>query len=415
MSWHYIPREKEKILRKYIGKGKKQAVALIGPRQAGKTTLLKKIQKELRKQKTAFLTFENQEDRVLFAENIEGFKKLYGNYDVIFIDEFQYAKDGGQKLKYLYDTTKAQFVVSSSSSLDLTFQTGKFIVGRLLTFTLLPFSFRESLKESLSEIIPKPATFDQLPHIKPLGPMLDDKVRAAFEEYLTFGGYPNIILSQESKDKIFQLRSLYDTYFLREIESLLKLATESELRQLLKALALQIGNLIEYRELSQVTGLKHGALKKHCNILSATYLTEFLSPYFTNRRTELVKSSKIYFLDTGFRNFVVNDFRELDIRQDTGALVENYILKRLHEYANINEEIHFWRTKNKAEVDFVFIAGNEIIPIEVKYRINPSVGKSLYSFIEKYKPSKAFILTKSTFQKIKIQRTHVYFLPVYYF
>ena len=122
-------------------------MSIIGPRQAGKTTFIKSIASELEKRnkKVKFITFEKRGDLELFQNSIEDFKDLISEYQYVIIDEFQYAKDGGQKLKYLYDTTRVKFIISGSSSLELTFQTGKYMVGRMLDFQLLPFSFREFL------------------------------------------------------------------------------------------------------------------------------------------------------------------------------------------------------------------------------------------------------------------------------
>lgn len=141
----YIRRELETKIKPFLNR--KEALAITGPRQAGKTTFIGHLQKELEAagKKVKFITFEKKGDLDLFSNSIEDFKTLAQNYDCVIIDEFQYAKDAGQKLKYLYDTIKTKFIVSGSSSLELTFQTGKYMVGRLLDFELMPFSFGEYL------------------------------------------------------------------------------------------------------------------------------------------------------------------------------------------------------------------------------------------------------------------------------
>src|SRR3990167_2049464 len=148
----YIHRELEEKIAPFLKR--REVLAILGPRQAGKTTFLEYLTKELQqeKKKVKFITFEKRTDLDLFNASIEDFKALIEDYDCVIIDEFQYAKDGGKALKYLYDTTKVKFIVSGSSSLELTFQTGKYMVGRMFDFTLAPFSFREFLSAKDNEL-----------------------------------------------------------------------------------------------------------------------------------------------------------------------------------------------------------------------------------------------------------------------
>ncbi len=140
----YIHRELENLIKPFVKR--KEVLAIIGPRQVGKTTFLQYLSSQLRGEGklVKFITFEKRSDLELF-NNIEDFKDLHKKYQVVIIDEFQYANQGGQKLKYLFDTTKTKYVISGSSSLDIKFQTGKYMVGRMLKFMLWPFSFQEYL------------------------------------------------------------------------------------------------------------------------------------------------------------------------------------------------------------------------------------------------------------------------------
>jgi hypothetical protein len=122
----------------------------------------------------------------------------------------------------------------------------------------------------------------------------------------------------------------------------------------------------------------------------------------------------VYFIDSGFKNSALGDFRKLDSRKDIGSLAENYVFMSLKRKSNGFKKINFWRTKSKAEVDFVIEEENEVIPIEVKYSSSPSPGKSFYSFISKFSPPRGYILTKGYFAARKINNTEVYFIPVYY-
>jgi len=179
-------------------------------------------------------------------------------------------------------------------------------------------------------------------------------------------------------------------------------------------LATQIGNLVNYTELSNASDLEFQNLKKHLNILEQTYIISLIRPYFANKRTELTKNPKAYFLDTGLRNLVIDNFNKFSLREDTRALVENFVFRTLQQkYAGVSG-VYFWRTKSKAEVDFVLKKEEEIIPIEVKYSLRPTVGKSLHSFIKKFSPRKGLVLTKDYSKEIKIDKTRIIFIPVFY-
>jgi len=416
----YIHRDLEKKIKPFLNR--KEVIAIIGARQVGKTTFLKHLYSQIKKSKSVkFITFEDREELSLFNNNIKDFRDLYSKYKTIIIDEFQYAEEGGQKLKYLFDTTNVKYLISGSSSLDLVFKTGQYMVGRMVTFTLWPFSFREYLSYKDKDIfnllckkIPNILESDNLKSDTFFGEEINLKLKKLFEEYLVFGGYPEIVLANGMEWKKKILKSVLTNYLLKDISNLLKLATEDEIIFLAKALSAQIGNLIEYRELSNISRLNYENLIKHLEILKKTYIVDFIKPYFTNRRTELTKNPKVYFVDLGFRNSIISDFRNVKEREDFGSLVENYVFMCLKRIESVGE-IKFWRTKSKAEVDFIFQKDKTLIPIEVRYKNNPGIGKSFYSFINKYSPSKAIILTKNLSAIRKVDKTTIYFIPVYYF
>ncbi|MBU3924563.1 ATP-binding protein [Patescibacteria group bacterium] len=414
----YIHRALEKQIFPFLKR--KEALSIIGPRQAGKTTFIGFIKETLEKQnrKVKFITFENKADLDLFNNNIEDFKAIATQYDCFIIDEFQYSTDGGQKLKYLYDTTKIKFIISGSSSLELTFQTDKYMVGRLLEFMLPPFSFREFLSyknielynllenRNIAEII----NFD-FKNI--FGEEINKRMIILLEEYLLFGGYPAVVLTESKEEKHKVLESIAGKYLLKDIQGVLRLKTDNELWRLEKFLAGQIGNMIKYEELSKVTGLSLKDLKTHLNILEKTYIVSFISPFFRNKRTELTKNPKVYFFDLGIRNFALNDFRVLADRNDLGAMAENYAYNALtRRYYPV--AMKYWRTKSKAEVDFILEKDQAIYPFEVKYSSKKIIGKSLYSFINKFNSSAAVIFTKDLSGEEKIGEMVLKFIPLIY-
>lgn len=424
----YYQRALEREIEPYLTR--REIVAIKGPRQAGKTTLLRQLYKRILKKKNSlFLTFEKHSDLELFEADIESFKKLYADkYAVILIDEFQYAKDGGKKLKYLYDTTNCKFFLTGSSSLELTSQTGKYLVGRLLSFELLPFSFTQYLrikeKDLLSIIKPVRQSMHmllqsgakKLETSEPIkAPGIKDRLHDRLADYIVYGGYPAVVLAKDGSQKEKLLQGILDTYLLRDVRSLLQLATDDELVRLARFLSLQIGNLTVYKELGNAAGLTFPQVKKHLLILRETYIIELLRPFFTNKRKELTKNPKVYFLDSGLRNKLANDFTPLKQRVERGALVENYVFTTLYRTINDKRSLKYWRTQTQAEVDFVLETSGKILPIEVKYRSSAvTPGKSFYSFLDKYKPKEGVIVTRNYWGRQKINKTEVYYIPIYY-
>lgn len=412
---NYIPRELEAVVKPFLPR--KEVLAIVGARQVGKTTFLQHLFEGLQKtkKKTAFLTFERERDLALF-ENIEDFKDYYNGYDTIFIDEFHYAKEGGKKLKYLFDTSKTKFIISGSSSLELTFSTGKYLVGRMAKFILHPFSFREFLsakdkklvgllnlrfKDILKQFNPKRA----------FGEALNSRFEKYLEEYILFGGYPAVVLAKTQDEKKKIIEGILENYLLRDIKALLNLKTQNELLRMATFLSGQVGNLLNYQELSNVSGLSYKTVLDHLAVLEQTFTLNLLKPFYRNPRTELVKTPKVFFVDTGFRNYLLSDFKPLEQRNDAGSLVENFVFSQL---TRRDCKINFWRSKSKAEVDFVLEKNSEIIPIEVKYSKNATPGKSFFSFIDKFSPKRGYFLSRGLPNIKTTKQTKIFSAPVYY-
>lgn len=415
----YINREVEDEIKPFLKR--KEAIAILGPRQAGKTTLLKFLEKQLAEsgKKVKFITFEKRDDLDIFKNNIEDFKNLIEDFDCVIIDEFQYARNGGKKLKYLYDTVKTKFIISGSSSLELIFETGKYMVGRMINFELLPFSFREFLSfenkelfDLLQKKIKHSSIFD-FDAKNGFGNSINARLAAFLEKYVVYGGYPAVVTAKDEAVKQKILAGIIDNYLLKDISSLLNLATDDELLRLARFLAVEIGGMVKYENLSNASGLAYKDVLKHLNILEKTFIIKLIKPFFSNRKTELVKNPKCYYIDPGIRNFLLSDFRSIKQRNDAGALMENYARFLLNKIAP--SDLKYWRTKSKAEVDFIIQKQQNLYPIEVKYVSREIIGKSFYSFIEKYRPTTGIILTKDYLGERKIGRTKIKFMPLSYF
>jgi len=399
----YIERDLEKKIRKYLKR--KEIIAIVGARQCGKTTLMKHIFRDLKNAK--FIGFDDKKILQMFEQDIELFVKNYvENTDFLFIDEFQYAKEGGKLLKFLYDDYNTKIIISGSSTAELSVQSIKYLVGRIFVLTLYPFSFQEFIKYKDKNV------YEILNKGHKLSDVAKNIIKKLYEEYIIFGGYPEVAIAKEKDEKIEIIKNIYNTYLLREIREILQISDDAKLMQLIKALALQIGKEANYHELSILTGFNYKELIKYIDILKKTFICLESKPYFRNRRKELVKTPKFYFLDIGFRNISIDDFQDFDKRVDRGQLNENFVASELFKKEIM---LRYWRTKAGAEVDFIVERENRLIPVEVKSMLKtPTYGKSFKNFVIEYKSDKGFILSENYENDIKIKNVKVVFRPIFY-
>jgi len=364
----YIKRKIEDDILRYLDRP--EILAIVGPRQCGKTTTLRKIYAGLTN--AVFLTFEDQDILSLFENDIKQFADTYlTGKKYALIDEFQYAKNGGKLLKYLYDTRQTKIIISGSSAIDLTIKAIKFLVGRVFVINMNQFDFYEYLlsqDKNFAGIYEK-NKINLMPAGEPkkknqLAPEQLAALEKHYQNYAIWGGYPRVALAAATEEKKEILKNIYNTYFLRDVRNTLGLIDDFKLAKLIKALSLQAGGMIEYNELSRISEFSAPTLKKYLNFLAKTYICDFIAPFYKNKRKEIVKNKKIYFFDAGLRNAVINDFRGLDSRPDAGSLIENAFwmqaVKKQHP-------CQFWRNKNKNEIDFIIDLGeNKIAAVEIK-------------------------------------------------
>lgn len=396
----YIKRDLEKELNKY--KNSREIIAIVGTRQCGKTTLLETFFSKLKNKE--IISFENQKLLNMFSNNIDLFIETYvKGRDYLLIDEFQYAKNGGKQLKYIYDTFKIKIFITGSSAPDLAVHGLKFLVGRVFIFNLYPLSFSEFLRykdEKLHNIYLKKSSSKELL----------DMLNKYYFEFLIYGGYPRVVISKTNEEKIRVLTNIYNTYFLREIKEILQLSDDFKLTKLIKILALQIGSLTNYSEICSSVGYSHNELLKNLNILNQTFICLSATPFFTNKKKEIIKSPEFFFLDNGFRNIVINNFQKIEDRVDIGSLNENFVAS---EIIKSNSELKYWRTKFKAEVDFILEKNGEVIPIEVKSQLNQKkITRSFRNFIESYKSKKGYVLSYNLVDKMIINKSHINFIGI---
>ena len=413
---------------------RREILAIKGPRQSGKTTLLQMLkdhlilEKKVEKEQVIYLTLEDIDILEALSRDPKAFIKGYigGKEDRRFyflIDEFHYLHEGGQKLKLLYDLFEnIKFIITGSSSLELTGSTSRYLVGRVFSFYLFPFCLEEFLEtkepnlyhvyrennEILREFIIEGKDFKVKEEI------FEKDFLRYFEEYVRFGGYPEVIKTDDFEIRQVILKNIYDTYITRDIVELLRLGDVSTFRTIVTLLANSMGGLIHYGSLASDGKSYFRQIKHYLSILEETYVIRILKPYSGNLSTELKKNPKVYFIDSGLRNYIIRNFNETGLRPDGGKLVENVVLSELSQKGD--EEVRYWRTTAKAEIDFILRTGDQIIPIEVKYSKlkSPEMSRGFRSFISQYKPQRALILTKGFWGKAEIQGTEIGFIPVWY-
>jgi hypothetical protein len=426
----YIPRVLLNEIIEYIDR--REIIAIKGPRQSGKTTILKMLkdflinEKNIDEDHIIYLTFEDNEILYKFSENPKDFIRKYitDNKRYYFlIDEAQYCKDLGKKLKLIYDLFEnIKIIITGSSSLELKNETAKYLVGRLLEFELYPLNFYEFLlykdqkiakiyrewNEKILNFLTNNSNFE----IKKDVDIYINDLLKYLNEYIKFGGYPAIVKAKSEKEKIFLLKNLINTYLDRDIVSFLNIRDTIKFRRLITALSSLNGSLINIMQLANEVNSYFKEIKYLLDILEQTYIIRRIRPFHKNLVTELKKENKIYFVDTGLRNYLINNFNDIEIRNDSGTLIENFILNELYQYGKIN----FWRTKNKAEVDFIF-EEKEIIPIEVKFSIIKKniLTRSLYSFIKNYNSKFSIVVTKNYWGERIIKNSKIKYIPVVYF
>ncbi len=398
--------------------GKEKILILKGARQVGKTTLLKQVIDEISKRNTdtsiAYLRADNSEDSQFLQSTAileEYLKRLHGfpeKYVYLFIDEFQIIDNAGMFLKNIFDKYKEnlQIVVSGSSSLEITKNT-EFLTGRSIDFDISRITFREYFNyENQSNIEQIPLNnFDEL---KLFYETFAQKIDIQFKEYLSFGGYPEVITTVEHADKETILNSIVKTYIEKDIAGFLKIENITGFNNLLKILSAQIGNLVNLSEVSNTTTLSRNTAEKYLSVLIGTYVFNLVTPYYKNIRSELSKMPKVYTLDIGICNYFTRSLYA-DNRLN-GSIIENFVyLHLLDQYKK--DDIHFYRTIGGSEIDFVIEnQENTVILGEVKYRTKTTLPVAMKNFIARYPNSTThkIIFTKDTLS----QNTNgVIFLP----
>ena len=393
----------------------KEISIIIGPRQSGKTTVMEMLREHLDKkgERTLYLNLDIEWDRPHFDSQSALLRKieleLSKQRGYVFIDEIQRKENAGLFLKSLFDLRLPyKFIVSGSGSLELKEKIHESLVGRKRLFELTTITFEEFINHKTH--------YKYKENLAGFLEIEKDKTQQLLMEYMNFGGYPRVVLASEQTEKVQIIDEIYRSVLEKDIAYLLKVDKTDAFSALIKVLSSQIGNLISYSELSSTLNISYQTVKKYLWYSQKIFLLDLISPYARNVRKEITKSPVPYFWDLGLRNYALGIFGHLGSPSECGFIFENLVFLLLKEQVKLGTtNVNFWRTKDKAEVDFVLESGRNVVPVEVKYKSlkKAEIPRSLRSFIEKYSPDEAYIINLDFNSTLKINKTTLFFLPYY--
>jgi len=364
-------------------------IVIHGARQTGKTTLLKRIMKDLPPGDFYYIDLEDSKFLELCEEGVESIlaflrqKGALGNQEKFYllIDEIQYLTNPSSLLKLTHDHHPyLKLIVSGSSSFDIKKKFKDSLVGRTVNFELYPLDFEEFL-------LFKNITIDL--GIKITTTVLMDELKKLYREYVISGGYPKIALTAPLEMREKYLQQMIDTYVKKDISDLAQIRDIAKFNKLLRVLAGQCGQMLNVTELSNTAQLARQTIEEYLFILENTYIIKLLSPFSKNLRSELFKTPKIFFYDTGLVHLLWLKRLPEEI---TGNVFENSVFSELAK--NISpENIYYWRTQDKKEIDFIIEEKHGLVPLEVKINAAALNYTALKYFSSQYECRQAFCIS----------------------
>lgn len=370
----YLARTLESVLKKRLFKGK--VLIVYGPRQVGKTTLLKRVLQELPEHPAVLFNGDLSDDRMLLSDaSPDRLRSLLGRKRVMLVDEAQNVPDIGKVLKRIADfLPDVQVLVSGSSSFDLVNKTSEPLTGRKFEYTLPPFSFGElSLSTDLKT------------------------ERDRLESRLILGSYPEIVTHPD--DATERLRALTGSYLYKDVFALQAVRSPETLDKLLRALSLQCGSEVSCREVGQLIGADGKTVERYIDVLVKSFVLFVLPAFSRNARNELKKSKKVYFHDCGIRNAVIGNFLPLTQRTDAGILWENYLMSERYKWRLLqapDSRAYFWRNQDQSEVDLVEETADQLSAFEFKWGNDGSV-RIPKAFTTAYPDARLTVITRKNY------------------
>jgi uncharacterized protein len=371
-----ITRIIQKQIEKDLYKGK--AIIIYGPRQVGKTTLVKQIISNFSTPST-YLNCDEPDIRALISnKNSTQLKELFGSTKLVIFDEAQRVKNIGLSLKLIIDTFPSiQIIATGSSSFELANKIAEPLTGRIYQYTLFPLAEAEIL-----------TSFGSL------------ETKRTLETRLRFGSYPEIISQPNLNEKQRLLDFLKNNFLLTDILQHQNIKGSELLYNLLQALALQIGQEVSLNELASLLEIDKNTVKKYISLLEKSFIIFKLRAFNRNLRKEINKKYKIYFHDTGLRNAIINNFNPLSLRNDAGQLWENYLIsERLKHniYTKNYQNSYFWRTYDQKELDLIEESGGKLNGFEFKWGKGKIKNSTTKLFTTTYPNSKLQLINQQNY------------------
>jgi uncharacterized protein len=369
-----INRLLERTISEKLFNGK--AIIVMGPRQVGKTTLLKKIVEQ--RDDVLWLNGDEHDVLALFS-NISSsrIKSLLGGRKILVIDEAQRIQNIGLCLKLITDTIpEIQLIATGSSSFDLANKVNEPLTGRKWEYNMLPLSFSEMVSHH---------------------GILEEK--RLLSHRLVFGYYPDIVTNPGNEKEI--LKQLSDSFLYKDVLNWEQIQKPDKLIKLLQAIAFQVGSQVSFNELGSLCGLDSKTVERYVQLLEKSFVLFRLGSFSRNLRTELKNSRKIYFWDNGIRNALIANFNQIELRSDAGALWENFLIVERIKYLNYTRHwsnYWFWRTKEQKEIDYIEESDGVIHSYEFKWNPNAKI-KMVKSFFEAYPQADFKVIHRDNFDE----------------
>ncbi len=385
-----------------------QISIIIGARQAGKSTLLKEIQKKI-SIPSIFYNFENPLHLRILQDGYNSFINEIGKEKkVVFIDEFHYYKNITSVFKVIYDLNpQIKIYATGSSSMEIHKHLKESLAGRKFETYLFPLNFSEWLIAKGMEIPDITSSFKTIIH---------EQLKHYLKEFLKYGAMPGLIHFNNEIEKLEYLESIYSTYIAKDVKTFLKEEKILDFNKLIELLILLNAKSLNENSLSKESKLSIRQVKKYIDILKETFIIFLLKPLFANKKKEITKTSKLYFYDSGISNMMLRNFTDIELRIDKGEIIEQFVFLELIKSIDIRYELRYWRTADKYEVDFVILRDNKKLPIEVKTRWDKDkIPSGLRKFFEYYPEVKSgVILQMNEKREFKYNDKTIYVFPLYY-
>lgn len=341
-----IQRNLEQKIEQRIARDKKEVIIIYGPRRVGKTTLARKL---CDKYQGAYVdcTLRDVRSSLITMSSLEDFFAFIGQKKFIILDEAQLVPEIGQTLKLMHDHfPDVQVIATGSSSFELANQVGEPLFGRATWFHMYPLSVSEILG-------------DNAPYT----------LKSQVDYLLRYGAMPSVFLEPDIREKEHMLQSISSSALYKDILMFEDIRKSNTISDLLRLLAVQLGNEVSYSELSESLSISYHTVAKYMDLLEKSFVIKVVRPLHKNIRKEIKRKVKVYFYDLGVRNALIQNFSPMDLRTDKGALWENFCILEFikKHYVNDFYTIHFWRNHNQQEVDMVETKNGKYYAYEFKY------------------------------------------------